>query len=101
MYDDRWVALVYLWSVLHDRPQGWACDPDHWPDDLDRPLPSQGHLSRRLRRVGVQQLLERLLAAVSDLSPRVPGAAGEGRRLQASGGRGAQPGPRRQAGPGG
>lgn len=68
-YDDRWVVLVYLWSVLHDRPQGWACNPKSWPQDPGRRLPSQGHLSRRLRTVGVQQLLERLLAAASDLFP--------------------------------
>ena len=68
-YDDRWVVTVYLWSVAHDRPACWACDPRHWPPELDRPLPSQSRLSRRLRTAGVQQLLERALAAASDLFP--------------------------------
>ena len=64
---DRWVTLVYLWSVLHDRAMSWACDVQNWPTDLDRPLISQSRLSRRLRTVGVMQLIERLLSAASDL----------------------------------
>jgi hypothetical protein len=66
-FSDRWVTLVYLWSVLHDRPTSWACDARNWPDDLDRPLISQSRLSRRLRTVGVMQLIERLLSTASDL----------------------------------
>ena len=69
LYDDRWIVLVYLWSVLHDRPQGWACNRKNWPPDLDRPLPSESRLSRRLGTVGVLQFLERVTAAVSDLFP--------------------------------
>jgi hypothetical protein len=70
LYDDRWVVMVHLWGVLHDRSQSWACDPANWPDDwLDRPLISQSRLSRRLRTVGVLQLVERLLSAASDLFP--------------------------------
>lgn len=64
---DRWVTMVYLWSVLHDRSMSWACDARNWPKDLDRPLISQSRLSRRLRTVGVLQLIERLLSAASDL----------------------------------
>jgi len=58
---------VYLWSAAHDRPVCWACDAHNWPEELDRPLPSQSRMSRRLRTVPVQQLLERALAAASDL----------------------------------
>jgi hypothetical protein len=65
---DRWVTMVYLWSVLHDRAMSWACDVRNWPGDLlDRPLISQSRLSRRLRTVGVTQLIERLLSGASDL----------------------------------
>ena len=67
-YDDRWVVMVYLWSVLHDRRASWACDPGNWPDTLDRPLISQSRLSVRLRTVGVPQLVERLLSAASELA---------------------------------
>ncbi len=63
---DRWVVLIYMWSVIHDRPMYWACDRRHWPQSLDRPLISQSRLSRRLRTLGVQQFLERLLATVSE-----------------------------------
>jgi hypothetical protein len=71
LYDDRWVVMVHLWGVIHDRPQSWACDADNWPDDLlaGRPLISQSRLSRRLRTLGVQQLVERLLSAASALFP--------------------------------
>jgi hypothetical protein len=64
---DRWVVMVYCWSALHHRPACWACGARNWPASLDRPLISQSRLSRRLRTVGVQQLLERALAAGSDL----------------------------------
>ena len=68
-YDARWVVLMYLWSAAHDRCASWACDRGNWPRELDRPLVSQSRFSRRLRTVGVQQLLERALAAASDLFP--------------------------------
>jgi len=67
-YADWWVVLIYLWSVLHDRRASWACDPESWRGiELDGPLISQSQLSRRLRTVGVLQLIERLLSAASDL----------------------------------
>ena len=53
-YSDACVALVYLWSVVHDRPRCWASDPLNWggrcPWDA---LPSPSCLSRRLRTVPV------------------------------------------------
>ena len=65
-FNDRIIVIVYLWSVLHDRPVCWACDPANWPADRAFELPEDSTLSRRLRTVGVQQLLERALAALSD-----------------------------------
>jgi len=62
-YADAWVLAVALWAVVHDRPMRWACDRRNWPGWLDTPLPSPSRLSRRLRTVGVLQLLERTLAA--------------------------------------
>lgn len=32
-FSDVWIAAVYLWAVLHDRPVCWACDPRNWPGD--------------------------------------------------------------------
>ncbi len=71
-FSDYTIVLVYLWSVLHDRPVCWACDRLNWPRTLERSLPSDTTMSRRLRSLGVLQLLERVLAAVADLMPTPP-----------------------------
>lgn len=44
------IVLIFLWSVLHDRPILWACRKENWPDDL-RParLPNPSTMTRRLR----------------------------------------------------
>jgi hypothetical protein len=69
-FNDRWIILVYLWSVINDRPVCWACDEQNWEkDQLDCPLPSNATMSRRLRTVGVLQLLERLLMTLTDAVP--------------------------------
>ena len=71
-FSDAWVIMVYLWSVVNDRPVCWACDEGNWPARLlddGRPLPSDSTMSTRLRTVGVLQLLERLLAALTDALP--------------------------------
>jgi hypothetical protein len=67
-FADRWIVMVYLWSVINDRPVSWCCDERNWSAGLldGRVLPSGATMSRRLRTVGVLQLLERLLAALSD-----------------------------------
>lgn len=60
-FNDRWIMMVYLWSVINDRPVSGACDEQNWPkNQLDCPLPSHATMSRRLRTLGVLQLLERL-----------------------------------------
>src|SRR6188508_3653020 len=66
LYSDAWVVVMFLWAVIHDRPVSWASRPEHWPEDLDRPLASQSRLSRRLRTLGVVLLIEQLSLAVSD-----------------------------------
>jgi hypothetical protein len=67
-YSDAWVALVYLWAVLHDRPTGWACDARNWPagERRWRVLPPRSTMSVRLRTVGVLALLARAQAALRD-----------------------------------
>ena len=30
LYCDRWIALMYFWSVLHDRPAEWASVEQNW-----------------------------------------------------------------------
>jgi hypothetical protein len=61
-HSDRWVVLTFLWAAVHDRSTTWATRAEHWPDDL-RPcrLPSQSTMSRRLRTVAVNALLNALL----------------------------------------
>lgn len=65
VYDTRTVLVVTLWAVLHDRPFGWACRPESWPERLrPRDLPDPSTLSRRRRRpeiiAGIQRALRRL-----------------------------------------
>lgn len=72
-FGDSWIAVVYLWAVLHDRPTLWACDPGNWPERLRwHVLPSQSTMSRRLRTVGVLSLLARAEAQLRELFPRGP-----------------------------
>jgi len=64
---DRWIILIYLWAVINDRPVSWACQALNWPQDLlECPLPSNATMSRRLRTVGVLQLLERMSLFLTD-----------------------------------
>lgn len=72
-FSDRSVVLVYLWAVLCQRPVTWALDRDNWPGrEPPFDLPSDTTMSRRLRTVGVQQLIERVTLAASDLLGRPP-----------------------------
>src|ERR1700743_326872 len=66
---DHLIILVLLWAYLHDRSVSWACDADNWPKELDHPLPSSATMSRRCRRLGVSQLLERVMQKLIDLFP--------------------------------
>jgi Transposase DDE domain len=67
---DSLIACVLVWAALHDRPILWSCQADHWPKQL-RPkvLPTQSCMSRRLKSVGVQQLLERAFGSLRDQLP--------------------------------
>lgn len=64
-YTDVDILRVYFWSVINDRPRGWACRREHWPLwDRGLPIPSQSELSRRMRTPSIRQLLERVEAQV-------------------------------------
>jgi hypothetical protein len=57
-YTDADIALTFLWAMLHDRPNAWACSRRNWPLHMRRrQLPSESTLSRRLRTDTVQELL--------------------------------------------
>jgi hypothetical protein len=68
---DRDIVAVYLWAVLHDRPQAWACDARNWPIHRRRRLPSASTLSKRLRTPSVGALLLALFALFA--APQTPG----------------------------
>lgn len=72
-YSDAAIALVYLWSVLWDRPRDWACDRNNWGrHGRDCPwddLPSPSTLCRRLRTISVLGLIERAQAWLRDQLP--------------------------------
>lgn len=71
-FSDEEIVEVYYWSVIHDRPTCWACDPRHWPIWRRRkPLPSPATMSRRLRRASVRCLLNALEERV--IAPKEPG----------------------------
>jgi hypothetical protein len=61
-FGDADIVEVFFWSVIHDRPQGWATIKEHWPIHLRRrrKLPSQATLSRRLRTARVLTLLKQI-----------------------------------------
>ena len=66
-FDDRAIVLVLCWAALHQQSRLWACDPQNWPKDFDRPLPSDSTVSRRARTVGVTQLFARAIARAGSL----------------------------------
>jgi hypothetical protein len=75
VYTDEVIIAVYWWSVVHDRPVRWACEPRHWPVEFGQRLPSQPTMSRRLRSGSIEQLLaeveQALLALVLVVGPRL------------------------------
>ena len=69
-HSDRAIVQVLVWAALHDRPITWACDPGNWVRSL-RPkvLPGQSCMSRRLRTLSIQQLLERAFGHLREQLP--------------------------------
>ena len=67
------IVRIWYWAVLHDRPTTWALQRRHWPPHLRRGLrlPSDGTMSKRLRRPTVVALLTQLEERV--LRPTQPG----------------------------
>jgi len=74
-FTDEDIVKVHYWSVLHDKPSGWACQMKNWPIWRRRracgPLPSEATVSRRLRTPSVRQLLHRLERRA--IAPKRPG----------------------------
>jgi hypothetical protein len=72
-YSDAVIVLVFCWACLHDRPQGWACEPRNWKSTHLRPvqLPSDSTLSRRLESPSVKALRRALEQEVRSIG--IPG----------------------------
>jgi hypothetical protein len=71
-FSDEYIVKVHYWSVIHDRPVRWACNPKHWPLCQRRKrLPSPSTMSRRLRTPSVRTLLNALEQRV--VAPAQPG----------------------------
>lgn len=82
-YSTADIVVVYLWAVVHDRPTAWAACPENWPPGLcPQPLPTQGTLSRRLRKpacvllmTAVEQRLILLLNLGQGIVKKIDGKA--------------------------
>jgi hypothetical protein len=61
-FNDAIILLVAVWAILHDRPISWACRTQNWPGGASpwAALPSPATMSRRLRTLSVQLLLEQV-----------------------------------------
>lgn len=60
-FGDGIILLVALWAAVHDRPVSWACRKAKWHGTLAwLQLPSGATMSRRLRSLSVQLLLEQV-----------------------------------------
>lgn len=71
-FSDEEIVKVFYWSVIHDRPIAWACQPGNWPIHLRRrKLPSDSTMSRRQRTASVVALLDALERRVT--KPQRPG----------------------------
>jgi hypothetical protein len=67
VYSDRWIVLIYFWSVIHDRPRCWALQACSWPKGVG-PLqfPDGSTLSRRLRRPAITTILKAIEADLGE-----------------------------------
>jgi hypothetical protein len=70
-HSDAVIVKVYFFSTHSDRPVNWACRQENWPRQLLQEvtftLPSQPTMSRRLRTIGVLQLIERVQGMLAEM----------------------------------
>jgi DDE family transposase len=69
-FSDATIVMVYLWSVLWDRPVSWACQLSNWPANCHwQRLPSCSTMSRRLKSIGVLTLIQQVQSLLDELFP--------------------------------
>ena len=62
-FSDTLIVAMYFWSVLHDRPQCWACQRRNYHRPfLPRRLPSVSRFNRRIRSERCQAILSAVAA---------------------------------------
>lgn len=67
-YSDALIVAIYLWAVMHDRPQGWACSRENYGSRFrPRRLPSQSRLSRRIRGARCQEVLTTVYMRIAEV----------------------------------
>lgn len=60
-YPGRLIVLIYLWSVIRNKPLSWACDRRNLPAALaDGPTPERSQFGRRLRSIALARMLDEL-----------------------------------------
>jgi hypothetical protein len=58
LYSDALIVAMYMWAVLHDRPQVWACERRNYHRPfLPRRLPSVSRFNRRIRSERCRMIL--------------------------------------------
>ena len=62
--------MIYMWSVIHDRPVSWACQRQHWQEDQLVRLPDQSTVSRRLRTAAVKDLINEIYLSLGSSEHR-------------------------------
>ena len=84
-FPDWLIVVMYLWTVWHDRPQGWACDKGHY-GTLFRPrkLPSVSQFNRRIKTDSCQHLLQKAHEALACINLPAPLGYLDGKPLPVS-----------------
>lgn len=85
LYGDWLIVAMYFWACWHDRPQCWACGPDHY-GRLFRPrkLPSVSQFNRRLLTPSVQMVLQRVHNDLAKVGLAMPVSFVDGKPLLVS-----------------
>jgi hypothetical protein len=71
-HGDEDIALAFLWARLNVQPTYWAADRSAYPPAAAFDPPSASTLSRRLRRVPVIELLDRVQLRLAEQIPATP-----------------------------
>lgn len=74
-HSGRLIVLLYLWSVIRNKPRSWVCEPRNLPPLLaGRPIPSRSQFGRRLNHPTIRSMLDQLEAHARDtIEPRLLG----------------------------